>query len=304
MESKDGIEGFIHYLQYEKRYSAHTITAYKIDLDQFLRFIELQFDFKDLGTASHVHIRSWMVHMVEEGIGPKSINRKLSSLRSLYRYYQKKGKIEHSPLQKIVSPKNPKRLPVYLAKKQIDQLFDLMQQDDSFEEHRDTLILAIFYQTGIRRSELINLKLADIDLRNKMIKVLGKGNKERMIPITVDLSFRIQSYLAKRAEIESSSSVEELFVTLKGKKLYPKLVYNIVKEKLNLVTTLEKKSPHILRHSFATHLTDNGADLNAIKSLLGHANLSATQIYTHNSISKLKESYTRAHPSASGSNKA
>jgi len=297
------IQSFLDYLKFEKRYSDHTITGYQIDLRQFTVYLSDQFDAIDIISVSHIHIRSWMVELVESSIGPKSINRKLSSLRSFFKYLQKKQLVDASPLQKITAPKNPKRLPVYVAKKQIDDLFDLIRVDDSFKELRNILILAVLYQTGVRRAELINLTCKNVDLVNKTIKVLGKGNKERIIPVTSDLCSRIELYLAKRGEIEGSNQIDQLFITEAGKKMYPKLVYNIVKNKLSLVTTLEKKSPHILRHSFATHLTDNGADLNAIKSLLGHANLSATQIYTHNSISRLKDIYQKAHPSASKGNK-
>lgn len=303
MIGDQNIESFLHYLKFEKRYSDHTSLAYQIDLGQFLTYLEAQFDSMDLLLVSHIHIRSWMVDMVDRGIGAKSINRKLSSLRSFYKYLQKKQLVEGSPLEKITAPKNPKRLPVYVAKNQIDDLFDLISMDDSFKELRNILILAVLYQTGIRRAELINLTWKNVDLTNKTIKVLGKGNKERFIPITSDLVDRIKLYLTKRQEIEGAGEIGYLFITESAKKMYPKLVYNIVKEKLSLVTTVDKKSPHILRHSFATHLTDNGADLNAIKSLLGHANLSATQIYTHNSISRLKDIYQKAHPSASKADK-
>ena len=299
-ESKH-IEGFLNYLQFEKRYSLHTITAYKGDIEQFLLFLDDQYDGTDVLEIKHIHIRSWLVELSSLSVGAKSINRKISSLRSMFKYFRKKGLIERSPTQKITSPKNPKRLPVYITKDKIDDLFDLVRVDDSFKEHRDFLALAILYQTGMRRAELINLMIKDVDSQNKQLKVLGKGNKERSIPITSDLIEMVRQYMLKRENEFELNYIPELLLTDSGKKMYPKFVYNLVKAKLSLVTTLDKKSPHILRHSFATHLTDNGADLNAIKTILGHANLSATQIYTHNSIKRLQEIYKKAHPKAANS---
>lgn len=288
---------FIEYLSFEKRYSSHTIKSYQTDIDQFIAFTKETFELDDLMNVSHTHVRTWLVGLNEMGVSAKSINRKLSALRSMYRYFKKLGMIEHSPLQKVMSPKNPKRLPTYLPKETINDVYGLIETNGDYSSHRDLLIFSFLYQTGIRRAELISIRIGDIDFDQKQVKVFGKGGKERMIPMTQDLIDRVNEFIILRNKL-FPESVSNLFLTEKGKVLYPKLVYNSVKALLSRVTTIKKKSPHVLRHSFATHLTDNGADLNAIKSLLGHANLSATQIYTHNSIKRLQDIYKKAHPSA------
>ena len=288
---------FIDYLSFEKRYSFHTIISYQTDIDQFHKFLKDTFGLEDFMQVSHSHVRTWLVSLNEMGISAKSINRKLSALRSMYKYFKKLELIDHSPLQKVVSPKNPKRLPTYLPKETISDIYQLVDTDEDYNSQRNLLIFSFLYQTGIRRAELISIKINDIDFDQKQVKVFGKGGKERMIPMTQDLIDRVIKYLILRNDL-FPDSVSNLFLTDKGKVIYPKLVYSSVKALLSKVTTIKKKSPHVLRHSFATHLTDNGADLNAIKSLLGHANLSATQIYTHNSIKRLQDIYKKAHPSA------
>lgn len=292
------IDGFIDYLEFEKRYSIHTISSYKNDLMQFLAFLELQYETSEIHKANHLQVRSWIVHMVQNDISNKSINRKISTLKSFYKYHIKKGVIQLDPMQKIVSPKVSKRLPSYVREERIEALLTKDNFPEDFHGLRDLLILEIFYQTGIRRSELISIKDRDFDLSSGTLKVLGKGNKERLIPIQKTLFNLIKQYKEERNDHFESNQFETLLVTDKGVKLYPKYVYNKVTSYLALITTNDKKSPHILRHSFATHLANRGAELNAIKSLLGHSSLAATQIYTHNTIEKLKSTYRSAHPKA------
>jgi integrase/recombinase XerC len=287
---------FFSFLEYEKRYSKHTLISYKNDISQFIVYLKAFYPVGNWNKVSHVHIRSWMVELVNKGISPKSINRKISSLKSLYNFLMKEVLVEKNPMLKIISPKMGKRLPQFIQKNNIEKLFDTIVLDD-FEDYRNRLIIELMYSTGIRRAELIHLKDGDVDQGLKQIKVLGKGNKERFIPISPKLSDKIMGWQKlKNKHFENLEQEDFLFVGQKGRKLYPKLVYNIVKRYLSSVTTQEKRSPHVLRHSFATHLMNEGADLNAVKDLLGHSNLSATQIYTHNSIEKLKDIYKKAHP--------
>lgn len=292
------IESFIEYLEFEKRYSIHTITSYKKDLLQFLSYLEQQYETSEIEKANHLQVRSWIVHMVQNEISNKSINRKISTLKSFYKYHIKKGRIQLDPMQKIISPKVSKRLPSYVREERIDSLLDRDNFPKDFFGLRDLLILEIFYQTGIRRSELMSIKDQDFDFSSGTLKVLGKGNKERLIPIQNTLFELVGQYTAIRNEQFDSVHFPTLLVTDKGVRLYPKYVYNKVTSYLSMVTTNDKKSPHILRHSFATHLANRGAELNAIKSLLGHSSLAATQIYTHNTIEKLKSTYRSAHPKA------
>ena len=292
------VQRFLKHLEFEKRYSAHTIIAYKNDLSQFSKFLLITFDIPTIMNAGHTHIRSWNAQLIEDGITPRSINRKLSSLKSYFKFLQNKELLKTNPAAKITSPKVPKRLPVYVEKENINLLFSAVEFENDFEGLRDRLILEMFYATGMRRAELINLKTSDIDFFNNNIKVLGKGKKERIIPIHSQLKNLISEYEKMKAKMFESRDEFYLFVTGKGKKVYPNLVYKIVKKYLSLITTLEKKSPHVLRHTFATHLSNSGADLNAIKELLGHSSLASTQVYTHNTIEKLKEIHKQAHPKA------
>jgi len=285
---------FIDYLTYEKRYSAHTITSYKNDLIQFFTFISCDNEPIPVTEINYQDVRAWVSELIKHKIAARSVNRKLSSLKSFFKYLQRQQVIEINPLSKISGPKTPKRLPVFIDEHQMKDLFSDVEFEEGFNGQRDKLILDILYQTGIRRSELTHLKEVDVDLFNSTIKVLGKRNKERILPISISLKRNLEGYLRVKLELNLSNPM--LLVSEKGHTLSEQTVYRSVKKYLAQVTTINKKSPHILRHTFATHLLNNGADINAVKELLGHANLSATQIYTHNTIDKLKKSYRQAHP--------
>jgi integrase/recombinase XerC len=291
------ITEFIQYLQYEKRYSTHTVQAYQSDLEQFFLFIELHYSDTPIAHIQHFHIRSWLASLKENDLESRSINRKISTLKSFYKFLLRKGEVSQSPMSKIISPKNAKRLPVFVNQSNMESLLDQVELPTDYKGHLDRLILEILYQTGMRRAELLGIKLHDVDLYNHQIKVLGKGNKERIIPIARELQLLIESYIEMRNQLEHPNETL-LLLRENGKPLYPKYVYNVVSAYLGMSTTLDKKSPHVLRHTFATHLLNQGADLNAVKELLGHANLTATQIYTHNTIEKLKDIYKKAHPKA------
>ncbi len=292
-------ETFFHYIELEKRFSPHTVTAYKIDLGQFMAYLEKQYDGIAIEAIEHTHIRSWMAQLMENGISARTINRKLSCLKTYFKFLLKREYLTKNPMVKVLPPKTGKRLPVFVSKESMERLFSehtIFTKD--FEGLRDRAIMEIFYTTGIRRSELLGLKLSDVNFYQRQLKVLGKGNKERLVPFGKKLEDTLNDYVDAREKTFDCELPEELFITQKGKKLYSKLLYDLVKKYLSMVTTIEKKSPHVLRHSFATHLSDNGADLNAIKELLGHSNLAATQVYTHNSIEKLRKVYEQAHPKA------
>lgn len=291
------IEQFIRYLQFEKRFSSNTVIAYKKDLYQFSEFI-LSIE-PNLLAISHQQVRAWVVNLMEHGIEPKSINRKISSLRSFYKFLQCEEHIKASPMIHVKAPKIPKRLPVVIVEQKMDALLDADNVfSDDFEGVRNRLILEILYGTGIRLSELIGLSDKDIDSYENQIKVLGKRNKERVIPITKVLAKLISDYQILRNNQNFTQVASSLIVTNEGKAAYPKFIYRIVHSVLSFISTHDKKSPHILRHSFATSLLNRGADLNAIKELLGHSSLAATQVYTHNSVEKLKSIYKQAHPKA------
>lgn len=290
------LDEFLKYLQLEKRYSPHTVKAYQIDLTQFQDYLEENYE-SVLQKAKHPMLRSWLAKMLDYGISPRSVNRKITALKSFYKFLLKEEKIKEDPTIKVVSPKMSKKLPAFVEEGQMTQLLDELDFADGYAGVRDKLMIELFYSTGIRQAELIHLKIKDIDLSSNVIKVLGKRNKERLIPLTIELRQKIDVYLKLRAELPIKDS-SYLLLTNKGKKLYPTLVYRQVNHYLSQVTSLDKKSPHVLRHTFATHMLNNGADLNAIKELLGHANLSATQVYTHNTIDKLKKVYNQAHPRA------
>ncbi|MCH8331438.1 MAG: tyrosine recombinase XerC [Bacteroidetes bacterium] len=289
---------FFKYLEFEKRYSPNTIISYKKDLKQFGGYLEEVYNLNDLSSVQHLQVRSWIVSLINGGISPRSVNRKLSSLKSFYKFLKKQGVVNSNPMQKVQSPKTPKKLPVFVEQDSINFLLDKVPFNIDHDGLRSKLILELFYATGMRLSELINLKVVDVDLRNENVKVLGKGNKERIIPMSSLIVKNLKEYLVIRKKLFDCQASSPFFVTDKGKKLYPKLVYRLVNEFLSLVTTLEKKSPHVLRHTFATHLSNEGADLNAIKELLGHSSLAATQVYTHNTIDRLIEVHKQAHPKA------
>lgn len=285
---------FFDYLTYEKKYSLHTITSYKNDISQFIYFINPQNESLNISEINYQQIRAWVAQLIKDKIAARSVNRKLSSLKSFFKYLQRQQIIDHNPASKISGPKTPKRLPVFLDEHQMEDLFSEVKFEEGFNGLRDKLILDVLYQTGIRRSELTHLKELDVDLFNSTIKVLGKRNKERIIPISFGLKRNLEAYLQVKKEQNLSNPM--LLVSEKAYVLSEQKIYTIVKKYISQITTIQKKSPHVLRHTFATHLLNNGADINAVKDLLGHANLSATQIYTHNTIDKLKKSYKQAHP--------
>jgi integrase/recombinase XerC len=292
------LRNFLQYLQYEKRYSSHTVIAYENDLTQFSSFLKKIYDLDNILEAGHIHVRSWLVSLMETGTGSRSINRKLSSLKTYFKFEMKLGSIKQSPVSKVIAPKMSKRLPEFIHKNQIEIFLQHYDFGTGFTAIRKRLIFEIFYATGMRISELINLTDQSIDLYSSEMKVLGKGNKERIIPFREPLRFIIKDYLAQRNHTLASDKFPTLIVTEEGHKMNPRQVYSIIHLLLQGVTTIDKKSPHVLRHTFATHLLNNGAEINAIKELLGHASLAATQVYTHNSIDKLKDIYKKAHPKA------
>lgn len=289
------LEAFIDYLQKEKRYSGHTLSSYRNDLTQFWAYQRETFDANHASEVSHLYIRSWIVHLMDQGITPRTVNRKLSALKSYYKYLLRQGEVEKNPTLKIEPPKAKKRLPAFLDMKQAARLLEQVEYGDDLAGMRDRMIIELLYSTGIRRAELVGLKDEDVDVARGQIKVLGKGNKERLIPIGPPLTDTITAYRKQRDEQFAASW---FILNDKGGQISAYQVYQIVKKFLNLVTTLDKKSPHVLRHTFATHLNNNGADLNAIKDLLGHSSLAATQVYTHNNIEQLKEIYKKSHPKA------
>ncbi|MBS1933502.1 MAG: tyrosine-type recombinase/integrase [Bacteroidetes bacterium] len=289
---------FIDYLKFEKRYSAHTVRSYHDDLLQFFSFLEIQFGKISLEEISSAFIRSWLASLKDEKLTSKSINRKISVLKSFFKYQLRTGAIEQTPMLNIIAPKISKRLPVYVEQKDIQTLFSNVEFSDDWQGLTDKLLLSIFYNTGMRLSELVNIKENQVDYKSRYIKILGKGNKERIVPLSKQLCDDIAGYRQqKRKQLENFDDVF-LLVNKNGKKLYPKYVYLAVKKYLGEITTIDKKSPHVLRHTFATHLTNSGADLNSVKELLGHSSLAATQVYTHNTIEKLKEVYKKSHPKA------
>ena len=290
------INDFLRYLQAEKRYASHTIKAYKNDLNQFHAFC--QSNDKEGMDLYYKTIRSWVVFLMDSDYSPRSVHRKLTSLRTYCKYLISLGELDANPLDRVLKPKLNKRVPAFVEEAKMNQLLDDFDFGDDFEGIRNRLILDLLYQTGMRRSELIGLRTGSLNLSGKSIKVKGKRNKERIIPISDGLINSIERYLSVREQVLKDPVVEAMFVTAKGYPVYDKLVYRIVNRYLTLVTTLDKKSPHVLRHTFATHMLNSGADLNAIKELLGHANLSATQVYTHNTFKKLKSIYNQAHPRA------
>ncbi len=297
-------EKYIDYLSFERRYSAHTILAYQSDLDDFTNFLTYQYSVTDLLQADHTLIRSWLISLIDRKITSRSVNRKISTLKSFYRFCQKQDLIKTNPMLKVVAPKASKQLPVFLTRDNLDTLLNTIGFDATYEGCRDKMIITLFYATGIRRAELVQLKTTDLDLDKGTLKVLGKRNKERIVPMGDFVISAMKEYLIVRNEFfskisgDSQNNTYSLFVTSKGLPVYPKLIYTIVHKYLSLIASNSKLSPHVLRHTFATHMLDDGADLNAIKEILGHSSLAATQVYTHNSIEKLKTIYKQAHPRA------
>ena len=284
---------FINYLTSEKRFSEHTVISYSTDLTQFLNFINEEFEIStQVSEISFQIVRSWIASLLEKGVSPRSVNRKISTLKTYFKFLIRENAITESPMLKVVAPKSKKRLPVFIEENQIENLLNQIKFNDGFVGDRDKLIIELFYVTGIRLSELVNIKISDVDFNNNLIRVLGKRNKERLIPLSVSIVNELEFFIKKY------DLIQYLFTNLGGTKVYNKLVYRVVKKYISKISSVSKKSPHILRHTFATHMLNNGADINAIKELLGHANLSATQVYTHNTIGKLKSIYKQAHPRA------
>jgi len=288
------IATFLEYLLLERGYSEHTVTAYSTDLIAFKDFCEVVYGQESLVTVNYAQIRSWVVCLVDAGISNNTVNRKISSLKSFYKFLQKTGQRETNPLSKHKALKVPKKVQVPFTQKEINQVLLNINENKDFDAIRDKLLVALLYSTGMRRAELIQIKESDVDLANGTIKVLGKRNKERFVPILTSVLETLHEYLAIRDKSQFNS--EFLLITSKGNKIYETLVYRIINSYFSQVSSKVKKSPHILRHSFATHLLNEGADLNSVKELLGHSSLASTQVYVHNSLDAIKKVYNQAHP--------
>ncbi len=291
------VDSFLEHLRVEKNYSIHTIKSYANDLAQFRQYLASRYQMSDWSGVQHDHIRSWIVFLMKDDYTPRSIARKISSLKSFFKTACKKGWIKVNPSSLVTVPKVGKRLPQYVREDKLGKRLEGEEEDMSFSTIRNRLIVEMLYQTGMRKFELINLRDLDVNFARKEFRIKGKGNKERRIPVSDGLLGRIREYLdCRQSSFEGTE--DALIVTDKGKKTYPKFIYNAVHRWLASVTTQEKRSPHVLRHTFATHMINNGADLNAIKEILGHASLAATQIYTHNSIEQIRSVYRKSHPKA------
>ena len=289
-------EAFRDYLQLEKKYSPHTVNAYLNDINFFESFNKNQFDQENIDCANYNQIRSWIVSLVDDNISNVSVNRKMQSLKAYYKFLLKTKQIEVSPMLKLKALKTPKTLQIPFSVKEVDDVLNLLQNPVGFEEVRDKLIIDLFYTAGIRRAELIHLKTVNVDVSNNSIKVLGKRNKERILPLLPIVSKQLNLYFNERTHLEEIKENDFFFLTKKGLKLNDSFVYRLINTYFSTVSEKVKKSPHILRHTFATHLLNNGADLNSVKGLLGHSSLASTQIYTHSSLSELKKVYEDAHP--------
>lgn len=289
------IQSFVDYLYLEKNYAAHTVAAYRKDLENFQSYLLANFSDDDLTKVNYAQIRSWIIQLVDSGLSNRSINRKTSSLNTYYKFLIKIGDVSTSPLVKHKALKVQKKIHIPFSEQEIEAVLN-RAATHNFEAMRNKLIVELLYSTGIRRSELINLRLMDIDFEQQQIKVLGKRNKERYIPLLTTVQETLKMYLEMRKALPQIKTPEFLFLTHKGTKIYAAMVYRIINSYFSEISSKVKKSPHILRHSFATHLLNHGADLNAVKELLGHSSLAATQVYTHNNISELKKVYAKAHP--------
>ncbi len=296
-ETYPQIDTFLNHLKFEKRYSPYTLIAYQNDLEQFFSYLISQFDAPAVPAITASFVRSWLAELKEDTISAKSINRKISTLKSFFKYQMKTGGLLQTPMTTVISPRTGKRLPSFVEEKDMVTLLQSVEFPKDWQGRTEKLVLTLFYHTGMRLSELINLKETQVDVSNQQVKVLGKGNKERIIPVSKTLMDDLQAYLAEKHSLFTASPAT-VFITEKGKTLSPGKVYGFVKIYLSQVTTIRKKSPHVLRHSFATHLMNHGADLNAVKELLGHSSLASTQVYTHNTIEKLKAVFQKAHPKA------
>ncbi|PSL05822.1 tyrosine-type recombinase/integrase [Cecembia rubra] len=293
------LDSFINYLEFEKRASAHTVLAYRKDLEQFSDFCQTAFEKGDISKAEHTEIRAWIIDLVEQQLSATSVNRKIATLRSFYKFLLRSGEISKDPTYKIKALKTPKRLPEFVQEETIEKILDELVYEPTFDGQRDRMVMEFLYLTGVRLSELLELKWKDINLHTDIVKVLGKRKKERIIPITKTLKENILSYKKVFGETFPNLNESDYFIVNKNKEqAYPMKIYRIVRHYLDLFAQTTKRSPHLLRHTFATHLLNKGADLNAVKDLLGHANLAATQVYTHNSMEKLKAVFEQAHPKA------
>lgn len=290
------LKAFTDYLFLEKKYSKHTVLAYQRDLEAFQEFLNEEYNSLSKDLVSYSIVRQWIVELVNSGVTNRTINRKMSSLNSYYKFLQKVKQIEVNPLKQHKALKVGKKVQLPFSENELSEVLDNAIEVNDFETSRDQLIIELFYATGIRRIELVNIKISDVDLGRKQIKVIGKRNKERFIPLINRLVDSIQVYLRYRSQLEKIDNKEDLFLTKKGLKIYEMLVYRIINKYFSKASSKAKCSPHVLRHSFATHLLNEGADLNAVKELLGHTSLAATQVYTHNSISELKKVYAKSHP--------
>ncbi|AEM71194.1 Tyrosine recombinase xerC [Allomuricauda ruestringensis DSM 13258] len=290
------VSAFISYLRLEKNYSEHTIKAYEKDIDAFSSFCKENHWESNLENVSYPLIRNWIVALSDQGISNRTINRKISSLQAYYKFLLKVGEIAISPLVKHRALKTSKKVEVPFSETEMETILSEIPFDDDFEGERDKLIIELLYTTGIRRAELVNLKVTDVNLSGHTLKVLGKRNKERILPLLPSTVEQIKNYLVKRAELEKDVNSTHLILTKDGLKIYETLVYRTINKYFSLVSPKVKKSPHILRHTFATHLLNRGADLNSVKELLGHSSLASTQVYTHNSIAELKKVHLKAHP--------
>ena len=293
------IDQFLSYLTTGRKYSDHTVLSYQTDLNQFLAYCNEVYSFSDLSNASHLMVRSWVVEMSKNEMTSRSITRKLSSLNSFYKFLLRNSLTNRNPMKKVMSPKMGKRLPSFILEDEMEKITDFIVLDhNDFPSVRDQLCIELLYATGMRRAELLSLKDTDINYSRMEIRVMGKGKKQRVVPVNKEMLASIDEYIKARDTFFKDGKSEGLFLSNSGKPLNPRRLYDIIKSKLSMVKSSDKKSPHVLRHSCATHLLNNGADINAIKEILGHANLSATQIYTHNSIERLKEIYHKFHPKA------
>ncbi len=301
------VEQFIQYLRYERNYSSHTVLAYQKDLADFARFLSEEYDITDLSSADVDMMRMWMLRLMESGLSARTVNRKLSSLKAYWRFLLSRKLVKENPCRKLIAPKVHKPLPSFLKKEEMENLLEEEAQEaresGSFVGKRNQLVIEMFLQTGMRRSELMGLALSDVDMSSCLLRVQGKRNKQRLIPFGKTLQSMLQEYLQLRAEWQRQCEgayvfSDALFILENGKPLYPQLVYRLVHDRLSQCSSLAKKSPHVLRHTFATTLLNNGAELNVVKELLGHANLSATEVYTHTTFEELKKVYKQAHPRA------
>lgn len=289
-------ESFLTYLSLEKNYSPHTVTAYKKDIQEFIAFASGVYNIVDINKVEYPIIRSWIIKLVGKGVTNRTINRKIASLKAYYKFIQKIGVVDLNPLITHKALKTKNKLEVPFSKSEMDKILKQIPFDNDFEGARDKLLIEFLYATGIRRAELISLKLSDFNSAKTTIKVLGKRNKERVLPLVPSILPFLSSYIEQRFSLETIVDKDILFLTKSGHKIYETLVYRVINKYLSMVSPKVKKSPHILRHTFATHLLNNGADLNAVKELLGHSSLASTQVYTHNSIAELKKVHAKAHP--------